>query len=55
MTRQQLLLTIIVLGLGQLAWLISTWRRHGVGAAVRLFLYGVLSSAIYALSDAAAP
>lgn len=51
MTRLHLLLILLVLSVGQLYWLISVWRKHGFLAALKLFLYGALASAIVELLD----
>lgn len=40
---------MLVLAVGQLAWLFVTWRKDGFGAAFKLFLYGIVSSVGVAL------
>lgn len=43
MSRTGWLVLLLVLSLGQLYWLVSTWRRDGFAAAFKLFAYGCIS------------
>jgi heme O synthase-like polyprenyltransferase len=51
MTKLQILIVAVLLGIWQLYWLVSTWRKHGFIAALKLFAYGVLACALYAITE----
>lgn len=51
MSKMTLLLITLAISLFQLFWLIKVWRRDGFFASLKLFFYGVLSAAAYALQD----
>ena len=44
MSRLAWLVVLLVVSLGQLVWVVLVWRGDGFVAALKLFLYGFLSS-----------
>jgi heme O synthase-like polyprenyltransferase len=50
MTKLHILIIAVLLGIWQLYWLISTWRKYGFVAALKLFAYGVLAVSMYEMS-----